>query len=111
MQRRARSGAAGGDAATLACAASAPSGLEALPDVLLVQILLLLPMDQRLRAQLVSKRLRALVAKPASGLWQRVSFHGACARRAAARGAQPLRSGADAACTRRTAQACPRVCA
>ena len=69
---------------TLAVAARAAgaglSALEALPDAVLVDILLHLRADERLRAQLVSKRLRALVLDPRAGLWRTVSFEGARAR-------------------------------
>lgn len=66
------------DAQTLGGAA-APN-LLALPDALLVDILSRLQLDERLRAQLVCKRLCALIASPAAGpLWRRLSFEGACA--------------------------------
>ena len=77
LRQRARSGAARDASPALAVA---PLRLEALPDALLVAVLQRLPVFDRLRAQLVNRRLRALVANPDAGLWRRVSFEGACAR-------------------------------
>ena len=99
MPPRARSSAGGDAAGTLADGLSC---FEALPDPLLVDILLRLPLLERLRAQLISKRLLALVCDPAEGLWRRVSFESA---RPAAR-AQPLQR----ALTQRYGRPHPQAC-
>ncbi len=57
-------------------AAASLSRLEALPAEMLAEILRRLPVDERARAKLVSKRLSAVVRSPDSGVWWRVSFEG-----------------------------------
>jgi hypothetical protein len=58
---------------------AAEASLDSLPDAVLAHALLALPLDERLRCAVVSRRFAALL-RDTSLTWHVLSFEGACAR-------------------------------